>query len=239
MGNGNKILYLRKCVYCRGKDGKEKDIYETFQIAFDTAKFIEEDRGIYLNVYKCPHNNGWHLTKSNASSEIIERKKNLFQNNDIPLISSDGSWEYYKDEHYENIKSYENDSKQTLIYVNKEKKHSIPIIKIECNQETNNIILFGKIMEVIKNVDIEKIFNINIQNTFCANIIKNILDDIIDQITIYVKNTKSNQLESYTILIKRELIKNNKISKGKTIKLSIVGKTINKINRWCCNKIMK
>jgi hypothetical protein len=116
--NGNKTLRLSKCVHCRGQDGKGKDTYATFQMAFDTAKFVEENRGIYLTVYKCPHSNGWHLTKSDASSEITGRKETLFQNNDIPLKSSDGSWEYYSDEPDEDAE-YEKQSIRKLVRIKK------------------------------------------------------------------------------------------------------------------------
>jgi hypothetical protein len=44
--NTDKTLRLSKCVHCRKQDGKGKDTYATFQMAFDTAKFVEENRGI-------------------------------------------------------------------------------------------------------------------------------------------------------------------------------------------------
>ena len=237
MADSYEMFHLKKCEYCRGKDGKEKEIYDNFQLALDTAKFIEEERKIYLNVYKCPRGNGWHLTKNNASSEIIERKETLFQNNDIPIKSSNGSWEYIKAESYDNSLFNENDFERIAVSKNKENQQSEPIVKIECKQETNTIIVSGKVMEIVENIDIEKIFNINIQNVFCANMIKNILDGVIDQITVYNKNEEKNHFESYTILTKRDFIKIHKIKKGNFIKLNIVGKTINNINKWCCNKI--
>jgi hypothetical protein len=231
--------HLRKCEYCRGKDGKEKDVYETFQSAFDTAKFIEENRGIYLNIYQCPHGNGWHLTKNNASSEIIERKETIFQNNNIPLKSSDGSWEYIREEIDEDNKLEEYNFEETTIEPKQRNQQSIPILKIECKSEINITGLYGKVMEIVENVDIEKIFGINIENPFCASMIKNILDGIVNQITIYVENKENKQLESYTILLKNDLLKNNKIGKGAQIKLTITGKSINNIKMWCCNKILK
>jgi hypothetical protein len=234
MENIDQMPHLRKCEYCRGKDGKEKDVYETFQSAFDTAKHIEENRKIYLNVYQCPHGNGWHLTKNNASSEIIERKEMLFQNNNIPLKSSDGSWEYIKDmtNEIEEEKYNERD-----VVKNKNARKDIPIKKVECQSEVRIKELSGKIMEFIKDVNIEKIFKIDLKNAFCANMIKNILEGVVNQITIYVEN--NNQFESYTILIMDRLLQNNKMIRGDEIKLNIIGKSINSINMWCCNKVIK
>jgi hypothetical protein len=234
MENIDYMPHLRKCEYCRGKDGKEKDVYETFQSAFDTAKYIEEYRKIFLNVYQCPHGNGWHLTKNNASSDIIERKEILFQNNNIPLKSSDGSWEYIKDMTNE---IEEKEYNEGNIIKNRNTRKDIPIKKIECQSELTIKELSGKIMEFIKNVSIEKIFKINLQNVFCAHMIKNILEGVVNQITIYVEN--NNQFESYTILIMDRLLENNKIVRGNEIKLNIIGKSINGINMWCCNKVIK
>jgi hypothetical protein len=234
MTNIDKPPHLRKCEYCKGKDGKKKDIYETFQSAFDTAKYIEEDRKTYLDVYPCPYGNGWHLTKNNASSEIIERKETLFQNNDIPLKSSNGSWEYLKNAHGEL-----EEEKYTRANVTRKKKaiKDMPIKKMECQPNVIIKELSGRIMEFVKNVNIEKIFKINLQNVFCANLVKNILDGTVNQITIYAEN--KNQFESYTVLIMDRLLQGAKIARGKEITLKITGKTINGINAWCCDKVIR
>jgi hypothetical protein len=211
-------------------DGKKKDIYETFQAAFDTAKYIEEERGIYLEVYKCPLGNGWHLTKSDVSSVISERKDTLFRNNDIPTESSNGLWKYEKDE------SDENEFRGETAKPQKTSKQTIPIAKIECKQETKPQTISGKVMEIVKNIDIEKTFKINLDNQFCAKMVKGILDGIVYQITVYAENLKSNQLESYTILAKKELLEKYKINKGRQIKISITGKLFNNKNYWYCEK---
>jgi len=232
MENINSMQHLRKCEYCKGKDGKPKDIYETFQSAVDTVKYIEESRGIFLNIYKCPENNGWHLTKNNANSEFVERKESLFHNNNIPIKSHNGSWEYIEDD-VEKING-ENDNEKVFIQskiIHKE----IPIQKIECVSETK-LEISGKIIEIYKNVDIEKVFKINLQNLFCANMVKNILDGIIHQITVFVENNK--KMDSYTILIMEKLLKGNKIVKGNKITINIIGKSINGINMWCCNNVL-
>jgi hypothetical protein len=235
MENIDQMFYVRKCEYCRGKDGKEKDVYESFQAAFEAAKYIEKDRKIYLDVYRCPHGNGWHLTKNKMASEIIERKEMLFQNNDIPLRSSDGSWEYIKDMTRENETEKEKNNTMNIMK-NKNTRKDVPIKKRECQSEGMTRELSGKIMEFIKNVNIERMFKINLQNVFCANMIKNILDGVVNQITIYAEN--NNQIESYTILIMDRLLQSNKIVKCKEIKLNITGKSINGINTWCCNKVI-
>lgn len=227
--------HLQKCDYCTGKDGKPKDIYENFQLAFDTAKFIEEDRGIYLNVYKCPHGNGWHLSKNNASSEIIERKETLFQNNDIPLSSLDGTWEFIKEEGADEFIN----NNYTEIAVKNNAHYSIPIIKVECESIDKNIKLSGEVMEIVKNVNIEKAFGLNLQNIFCTSLVKNILDGIVNQITIYVENKEKNHLESYTLLVKNDLLNIKTIKRGDTLKIDITSKLINKIKVWCCNKVYK
>jgi len=100
---------LKKCKHCRGKDGKQKDIYETFQSAMDTANHIEKSRGVYLNVYKCEHGSGWHLTSN-------EGEEPLFHSNEIPIASSDGSWEYINDESDDNKEFVGN-----IIKINKKK----------------------------------------------------------------------------------------------------------------------
>ncbi len=227
MADFGKILSLRKCKYCRGKDGKEKDVYEDSQSARDMANFIEKDRGIYLSVYKCPHDNGWHLTKNNAVSANTDRKETLFSSNDIPLKSFDGLWEYCGNEDV---------FEEETIIRGKKPRQKKPIVKIECKQAAQKTVT-GKIMEITKNIDIEKLFKINVFSIFYAGVLKNSLDGIIDQITVYVENKANAQLESYTILVKRELMNKNKINKGNLITLNVIGKTINNSSRWYCNEI--
>jgi hypothetical protein len=233
MDNIDLMQHLRKCEYCNGKDGKPKDIYETFQSALDTVKYIEESRGIFLNIYECPRKNGWHLTKNNANSEFVERKESVFKNNNIPLKSSNGSWEYIEDNEAEINEENENEK---LFIQSKIIQKETPIQKIECIPD-KKLTISGKITELYKNVDIEKIFKINLQNILCASLVKNILDGIIHQITVFVKS--DNKIESYTILIMEKLLKGNRIIKGNRITVNIIGKSINGINMWCCNNVLK
>jgi len=113
---------LKKCKHCRGKDGKQKDIYETFQSAMDTANHIEKSRGTYLNVYKCPLGSGWHLTSN-------ETEEPLFHSNEIPVTSSDGSWEYINNESDDNSEFIGN-----IIKISKKKKGN----KQKTSKKTNN-----------------------------------------------------------------------------------------------------
>jgi hypothetical protein len=230
------MLRLRKCDFCKGKDGKKKDVYETFQAALDTAQYIEENRGISLNIYQCPRGNGWHLTKTGEAEEFHDRKDSMFLNNDIPLSSSDGSWLYVRDEANENNENnYNKDDRKTA--GKKQSNQSAPIHKVECKPEKTITELAGKVMEIVKNVDIEKIFRINMQNPFGAVLTKNILDGIVNQITIFAENSRKNRLDSYTVLIKNDLQKNIRLRKGTQVKMDITGKSINNVNMWCCKKI--
>ena len=232
----NSMQHLRKFEFCKGRDGKGKDIYENFQAALDTAKFIEENRGIFLNVYECPYKNGWHLTKNNASTEIVERKEAIFQDNNIPLKSLNGVWEFIKDNN-ENDTIEEYDLEEIHINLKEKMNYKIPILKIECNSNNKNIEIEGKIMEIKQNIDVGKIFKINVENAFCISLLKNILGGIVDQITIYVKNRTNDNFDSYTILIKRDFL-NKRIKKGSQIKISIICKSINNIHMWCCKKLL-
>jgi len=105
---------MKKCKHCKGRDGKEKDIYATFQSAMDTAEHIEKTRGIYLKVYKCEIGSGWHLTSNDDSSET------LFHSNDIPAASRDGKWEFVQDESDDNKELVGN-----IIKITKKKKKKI------------------------------------------------------------------------------------------------------------------
>lgn len=51
------------CDYCTDSDGSRKQLYASESAANKRAKIINEERGISLKIYECPHQNGWHLTK--------------------------------------------------------------------------------------------------------------------------------------------------------------------------------
>jgi hypothetical protein len=54
----------KECIYCTDSKGKHKELYETMDGALNRAEIIKTERGVILNVYKCPNQYGWHLTKS-------------------------------------------------------------------------------------------------------------------------------------------------------------------------------
>lgn len=54
------------CRYCISSDGKRKQLYHTYEGAKKRAGcFLRENR-LRLYVYECPHQHGWHLTKSHG-----------------------------------------------------------------------------------------------------------------------------------------------------------------------------
>ena len=57
------VIPNRKCEFCKGQDDLKKTVYKTQQEAADTAHQIEKEQQLFLKAYKCPHGNGWHLTK--------------------------------------------------------------------------------------------------------------------------------------------------------------------------------
>ena len=52
----------RTCMYCSGRDGKSKRLYDTRSEAQDTADHVARSRGVRLRVYRCEWGRGWHLT---------------------------------------------------------------------------------------------------------------------------------------------------------------------------------
>ncbi|MGF1689046.1 hypothetical protein L4C36_20585 [Photobacterium japonica] len=53
----------RTCTFCRGGNGEYKELYPTKEVSKQRAKIINDERFIKLKSYKCPHYDGWHLTK--------------------------------------------------------------------------------------------------------------------------------------------------------------------------------
>jgi hypothetical protein len=52
------------CRSCIDSNGYPKDLYRMEGDAERRAEIIYKEQGIRLKIYKCPYNNGWHLTKS-------------------------------------------------------------------------------------------------------------------------------------------------------------------------------
>ena len=212
---------MGKC--CKGRDGKYKEIYETVQAAYDRAMYIEETRGTYLDVYRCPCNNGFHLTSNNATSGIIDRQSIILQKNNIPLSSANGSWEFIKDAVTEN-------TNEEVIIKKKKINHDMPIIKTECKSDKSKLELSGKVANIDNKINIQKIFNFN-----SGELIPE-LEGNINQITLLMEN-HDNKIYSYTILIRRKLLKKHKIEIGSKINITVIGKSYNRVTKWFCEKI--
>jgi hypothetical protein len=231
-------LHLEKCDCCKGKGGKNKDIYKTLEFAMDTIKHLEKERNIYLNPYLCPYGNGYHLTKNNADTEIKQRKKIIFQNNGIPLKSSNQSevlWEY------ENVEDNEEKNIEEEYRIHEEinnRKQETPIIKVLPEENNSLNIIEGKVIEIIDKIDIEKYFNVNLENVICANIFKELLKDTICQTTIYTNFENKDRKNSFTILVEKRILKQNKVEKGNIIKVNIKCKSYNNIKIWFSNEII-
>jgi hypothetical protein len=56
------------CGFCRDRNGGSKDLYATKQDAERRAQISLTEKKVNLSVYKCPHQNGWHLTKGTPGS---------------------------------------------------------------------------------------------------------------------------------------------------------------------------
>lgn len=52
------------CINCRGRNGKNKQLYPTYKIVKQRADSIFQKKGIELGFYQCPISQGWHLTKN-------------------------------------------------------------------------------------------------------------------------------------------------------------------------------
>jgi hypothetical protein len=219
-----------KCAWCKGKDGKAKEIYETIQSAIDSAKFLEKERGVYLHPYKCPHGSGWHLTKNNADCEFVERQEEIFIDNEIPVKSSgeaDIPWEYIGPDAIATGHSGESAAPKK-----KDGKTLAPIVKIECESENQTIAITGKIMEICKNINMEKYFDINFDHAFSAALAKEYVNKEIQQITAYVEKPETGQIASYTFFMEKGVMLKNKITLGRQANLVLKAKIINNRKAW-------
>jgi len=185
--------------------------------------YIEETRGTYLDVYRCPLNNGFHLTSNNATSGIIDRQSIILQKNNIPLSSANGSWEFIKDAITE---------KTSEEVINKKKKinQDIPILKAECKSDKSRLELSGKVANIDNKINIQKLFKLNSDELLPE------LEGNINQITL-LANNQDNKTYSYAILIRRKMLKKHNIEIGSKIKITITGKSYNKVIKWFCEKI--
>jgi hypothetical protein len=223
----------KKCPYCAGSDGSKKDIYHSPEEARQRAEYIKETRGVTLNVYRCEYGNGWHLTKNDLSHETYSRMSGMLKRNDIPLapvIKGGVSWEYIEDTPEDSISS-ENKPPRGLPGYKK------PIVRVESKTDKRDVSLKGKVMEVLKDANIEKIFNINLENMFSASLVKEFTVEPHQQITVHAETTGTGYINSYTALIKKSLMQKERITKGSCVNIVISGKCINNRNVWHCRAI--
>ena len=61
----SRIIPSKICHKCSGADNsKNKNAYSSAYHAHLAATLCYEQRGTYLEVYKCRYGSGWHLTKA-------------------------------------------------------------------------------------------------------------------------------------------------------------------------------
>lgn len=51
------------CDACTDRNGSPKALYQTQKDAINRSNILMNEQGVYLDIYPCPHNHGWHLTK--------------------------------------------------------------------------------------------------------------------------------------------------------------------------------
>ncbi|MDR2659613.1 MAG: hypothetical protein LBC27_06450 [Spirochaetaceae bacterium] len=205
------------CVHCRGSDGKEKEIYETPEAACRRAAYIKEERGVTLKIYQCPKGNGWHLTKDATEYDSV-----YFSNGYGGRIS----WEYSTEE-------CPASAEINVVSTGRKASYKKPIIKIE-SKAGRKITVTGKISEHIKEISIEKLFNISLNNTFSFYLAKDFLDDSYHQITIFEEKAVSKNIRSYTALVRKTDILEKKIKKGDLVSANMEAKSINGKTVWKC-----
>jgi len=59
----NRQTQSRECDYCTDSNGSSKQLYFTKNDAQKRADILFKENGILLNIYECPHESGYHLTK--------------------------------------------------------------------------------------------------------------------------------------------------------------------------------
>lgn len=153
--------------------------------------------------------------------------------NDIPLASKVNggvSWEYIEDTTEEDVPT-ENKSSLGLPAYKK------PIVRVESRADSGDVSLKGKIIEILKEANIEKIFNINLENIISANLAKEFTGEPHQQITIHVENAEAARTDSYTALVKKSFMQKERITKGSNVDIVLSGKCVNKRNVWRCRDI--
>ncbi|MDR2795862.1 MAG: hypothetical protein LBB47_04030, partial [Spirochaetaceae bacterium] len=161
------------CPYCSSGDGGKKEIYDSSEAAMDAAEYIKKERGVLLKIYKCPYETGWHLTKDNTVVDPENHKRRILLDNGIPLSpahNSRVSWEYVEEK---NTDAPEVRGEKTVSGNTGKLPPGKPektIVRIEARKNGKNIQLEGRVVEIVKNISIENIFKIKLDNLFQASI---------------------------------------------------------------------
>jgi hypothetical protein len=200
-------------------------VYATRGLAAAAADYIQQARGTALKVYECPFRHGWHLTKSGAGA--------IWEDNglhDAALPSKGDMWELAADDDSGALGEGGGTIRKP------KRRQEDPIVKMECKRDTEHRALEGRVIEVIKNVAIEKRFGINLNNPLCAGFVKNVFDRPVDQITLYVRRDK--HIHSYTFFTKHANCKKD-IRKGDLLQVNVCGKTIYNRTVWYADRVGK
>ncbi|MDR1149203.1 MAG: hypothetical protein LBK66_11285, partial [Spirochaetaceae bacterium] len=218
------------CVYCKGGDGSAKEIYASKEEALRRAEYIREERGTALKAYPCPKSSGWHLTKDSTDADEDDYTAGA------SVYTGKISWEYTWDGAEKSVS--QRGSTGGAVTAARKPAYKKPIVKIE-SKAGKSVTLSGKISELIKGVNIEKIeklFNIKLDNPFSAHIAKDFIDGEYYQITVFTEDSGTDKIKSWTALLKKPEIK---ITKDDNVKITLIGKTINRKNIWHCVNITK
>jgi hypothetical protein len=224
------------CPCCKGADGTHKEIYDTREDALQRAEYIRIERGVRLKVYQCGAGNGWHLTKNSDASDLNVGSIDVTQNNCFPRSSAFNStveWEVIDNASNVYVTGAVKNTAGKSLRKTPDKN---TVTRIECGNGSSNISLNGVVVEIIESINIEKIFNINLDNQIPAKLAKVFSDDEHQQITVHVKSG-GGQIKSYTALVKKIFLKKHKIKKGSSVNISALVKSINNKSVWYCISI--
>jgi hypothetical protein len=212
------------CVHCKGSDGTAKEIYTTEKEALRRAEYIREERGTALKAYYCEKSSCWHLTKDSADADEDAYISGA------PVYTGKISWEYYTEKTVPR-QAVTGDARKHA----RKPAYKKPIVKVE-SKTGKSVTPQGRISELIKCVDIEKLFGIKLDNPFSAHMAKDFADGEYHQITVFTEEAGTEQIKSWTALLKKPEIN---ITKDDNVKITLIGKTINRKNIWHCVNITK
>ncbi|MDR1362543.1 MAG: hypothetical protein LBJ35_00630 [Spirochaetaceae bacterium] len=209
------------CHACKSSDGIPKEIYETAETARRRAEHIKKERGIALKAYSCPSGCGWHLTKDMEAGEddYIPR---------APVCAGKVPWEYDSG----GRDSVESAAQKGAAGVRRKVEYKKPIVKVE-GKTGKSVTLRGRVSELIKNIDIEKLFGVSLDNPFSAYSVKDFAGGEHCQITVFTEDG-ANQIKSWTALVKK-----TDVTKGDSVTVTLTGKKINGKKVWHCVAITK